>query len=88
MNDKADKAVVVGSSKVEGARVLALRSALRLECRGLRRHSRSVLSIVKQELGVRGNGKRVLEQLDEYVEANVLPRKGVGPCKQSPPSGS
>jgi len=41
---------------------------LKLEVLGMKRRGRSVYAIVKDEFGLRGNKKRVLEQLQEIKE--------------------
>lgn len=53
---------------IEFARLCALKGALHLETLGMKRRGRSVYSIVKQELGFKGNKQRVLEQLENYIE--------------------
>ena len=49
-------------------RLLSLRSALKLECLGMKRRGRSAYAIVKAELGFKGNKKSVLEQLEQKIE--------------------
>ena len=46
-------------------RIAVLVGALKLEVLGMTRRGRSVYSIVKDEFGLRGNKKRVLEQLQD-----------------------
>ena len=50
------------------ARIAVLVGALKLEVLGMKRRGRSVYAIVKDEFGLRGNKKRVLEQLQEIKE--------------------
>jgi len=71
MSDKPT--VITGEDNIKNARILTLRSALKLEVKGMKRRGRSVYSIVKQEFGFRGNKQRVLEQLNEYIAENILP---------------
>ena len=46
-------------------RIAVLVGALKLEVAGMKRRGRSAYAIVKDEFGLRGNKKRVLEQLQE-----------------------
>ena len=46
-------------------RIAVLVGALKLEVLGMKRRGRSVYAIVKDEFGLRGNKKRVLEQLQD-----------------------
>jgi hypothetical protein len=48
-------------------RLLALRSGLKLEIRGLRRSGRSCYAIIKKEFGLKGTKQEVLEQFDEML---------------------
>jgi hypothetical protein len=50
------------------ARMFALKGALHLELRGMKRHGRSVYSIVKEEFGLKGNKQRVYDQFCELIE--------------------
>ncbi len=49
-------------------RLLSLKSALKLECLGMKRRGQSAYAIVKAELGLKGNKKSVLEQLEQIIE--------------------
>ena len=49
-------------------RIAVLVGALKLEVAGMKRRGRSVYAIVKDEFGLRGNKKRVLEQLQDIKE--------------------
>lgn len=51
-------------------RMLALRSGLRLEIRGLRRSGRSFYAIIKKEFDLKGNRESVLAQFDEIIEGS------------------
>ena len=55
-------------------RFLVLRTALKLEIAGMKRHGRSVYSIVKSEYGLSGSRENVLRQMqtavDNWKEAN------------------
>ena len=54
--------------QIEMYRLLSLRSALKLECLGMKRRGQSVYSIVKAEYGLKGNKKSVLKQLEQIKE--------------------
>ena len=54
--------------EIDMFRFLSLRSALKLECLGMKRRGRSVYSIVKAEYGLKGNKKSVLKQLEQIIE--------------------
>ena len=49
-------------------RIAVLVGALKLEVLGMTRRGRSVYAIVKDEFGLRGNKRRVLEQLQDIKE--------------------
>tara|TARA_R110000824_G_scaffold233677_2_gene421985 strand:+ start:953 stop:1162 length:210 start_codon:yes stop_codon:yes gene_type:complete len=57
---------------IDGFRVRALRSALRLEVLGMSRRGRSVYSIVKEEFGFKGSKQKVLDQLLAYVKEHNI----------------
>ena len=48
-------------------RFLALRSALKLECLGMRGRT-NAYATVKTEFGLKGNRKAVLEQMEEIIK--------------------
>ena len=54
--------------QIEMYHLLSLRSALKLECLGMKRRGQSVYSIVKAEYGLKGNKKSVLKQLEQIIE--------------------
>ena len=64
--------VITGDDNIRNYRVLALKSALSLEVKGMKRRGRSAYSIVKDEFGFRGNKQKVFDQLQEYVDENIL----------------
>jgi len=64
---------IITGDKIQGTRILVLRSGLRLEIKGLGRRGRSCYSIIKEEFGFKGSRERVLEQLNKYIEENILP---------------
>ena len=49
-------------------RIAVLVGALKLEVLGMKRRGRSASAIVKDEFGLRGNKRRVLEQLTDIKE--------------------
>jgi hypothetical protein len=59
--------------KIEAFRLLALKGALSLEVKGLKRRGRSALSIVKAEFGLKGTAKTVLPQFEAILrERGIL----------------
>ena len=48
-------------------RLLALKSALKLECLGMRHSRGSAHAIIKREFGFKGNKQHVLAQLEQYI---------------------
>jgi len=65
--------VVKGEENVRNARILALRTMLKLEVKGMTRRGRSAYSIIKEEFSFKGSKKRVLEQLSKHIEEHILP---------------
>ena len=55
--------------KIELYRLLTLRAALRLEVVGLRGKGKSAYSIAKEELGIKGNKQKVLDQVHEMIQS-------------------
>ena len=49
-------------------RLLSLKSALKLECLGMKRRGQSAYAIVKAEYGFKGNKKSVLEQMEQIIK--------------------
>jgi len=54
--------------KIKMIRLCALRTALGLEIKGMKRHGSSAYSILKQELGISGNRNSVYTQACEEIE--------------------
>jgi len=52
-------------------RLLALRSALKLEVKGIKMTRHSICKIVKDEFGFKGNKQKVLDQFDAHVNAQL-----------------
>lgn len=53
--------------QIEHFRLLTLRQMLRLELIGMKRRGRSAYSIIKYELGLKGNKQSVFNQLSEML---------------------
>ena len=56
-------ATILTGEDIKNYRALVLLSALRLECKGMKRRGPSVYSVVKAEFNLRGNKLSVLNQL-------------------------
>ena len=68
-----NKTIVLDTPQaINGFRVRALRSALRLEVLGMTRRGQSVYAIVKQEFGFKGSKKQVLDQLLAYIKEHNI----------------
>jgi hypothetical protein len=64
--------MITGAENIETARLLTLKHMLRLEMKGLKRsRSPSAYSIIKRDLGFRGNRQRVLTQLEDYINERL-----------------
>ena len=63
--------------KIELYRLLSLRAALRLEVVGLKGRGRSAYSMAKEELGIKGNKQKVLDQVHEMIQSIKEQTKGV-----------
>ena len=50
-------------------KLLTLRAALRLEVVGMKGRGRSAYSILKEELGMKGNKQKVLDQVNEMIQS-------------------
>ena len=60
-------ATVLTGEDINNYRALVLLSALRLECKGMKRRGPSVYSVVKAEFNLRGNKLSVLNQLESIL---------------------
>lgn len=58
---------ITGQDNVNKVRLLALRSALKLEVLGMGRRGQSVYSIIKQEFNIKGSKQKVYDQFNEFV---------------------
>jgi hypothetical protein len=66
-----DKIVIM--TEIQKARILALRSALKLEIVGMKRgKAPSAYSILKKEMGFKGGREKVLAQINGYIAENIL----------------
>ena len=63
---------IIGADNIQKVRIIALKHMLSLELKGMKRHGRSAYSIVKEELGFRGNRQRVYNQLKEYCDEEII----------------
>ena len=55
--------------KIELVRLLHLRYGLRMEVVGLKSRGRSAYSRAKEELGIKGNKQKVLDQVHEMIQS-------------------
>lgn len=61
--------VIEGEEAIKMYYLLAWRSAIRLETKGLKHSRGSVTAHVKKVLGIKGNREKVLAELDRLIEA-------------------
>lgn len=54
-------------NQIEHFRLLTLRQMLKLELLGMKRSGRSAYTIIKGELGLKGNKKSVFDQLSDML---------------------
>ena len=59
--------IITNKRHIELYRLLALRGALKLEILGLKHSRGSVYAAVKREFGFKGNKKKVLVLLENYI---------------------
>ena len=57
---------------IDGFRVRALRSALKLEVLGMTRRGVSAYRMVKEEFGFKGSKQKVLDQLLAYIKEHNI----------------
>lgn len=67
--------MITGKENIAKVRVLALKGALNMELRGLKRRGQSAYSIIKQEFGFKGNKQRVYDQLVAYCNEHIFPKQ-------------
>ncbi len=61
-------AVITSRNNINMYRMVTLCQALKLECKGMQRRGRSVLSIIKQEYGLKGRRQKVYDAFSILVE--------------------
>ena len=54
--------------QIDRYRLLVLRSALKLEIKGMKKRGKSAYSIIKQEFNIKGNKQKVLDQLNDIIK--------------------
>jgi|TARA_R100000995_G_C3470786_1_gene118235 hypothetical protein len=68
-----DEAIILTGKQVPLARLLAMKAALKMEIIGLTRsRGQSMYSLIKQELGLKGNKQNVLSQLEDYIGEEMI----------------
>ena len=64
--------------KIDLLRLLYLRRNLRLEVVGLKGRGRTAYSVLKQELGIKGDRQKVLDQVNQMIQS-MKEQKGIKP---------
>ena len=62
--------------KIELYALLSLRAALRMEVVGLKGRGKSAYAIAKQELGIKGNKQKVLDQVNQMIQSMKEQQQG------------
>ena len=62
--------------KIELYALLSLRAALRMEVAGLKGRGKSAYAIAKQELGIKGNRQKVLDQVNQMIQSMKEQQQG------------
>ena len=62
--------------KIDLLKLLYLRRNLRMEVAGLKGRGKSAYSIAKQELGVKGNKQKVLDQVNQMIQSIKQQQQG------------
>ena len=60
--------IMITGTQVELFRLMAMKSALKLECLGMKHSRGSVYALIKREFGYKGSKKKVLEQFSAMIE--------------------
>jgi len=55
--------------KIDLLKLLYLRRNLRLEVVGLKGRGRTAYSVLKEELGIKGNRQKVLDQVNQMIQS-------------------
>ena len=66
--EQSNGCTVITGEAINVYRLITLKHALSLECKGMHRHGRSAYSLVKEEFGLKGNKQSVLDQFTAIVE--------------------
>lgn len=68
MTDNDESAVITGKEKIEAYRLLTIRTALKLETLGMRRHGRSARVLANEVMGTKfRTAKTAYEAFDQYL---------------------
>ena len=59
--------MIIEKHQVPFARLITLRSALKLELLGMKRRGRSAYAIIKEEFNLKGNKQKVYDQFNKIV---------------------
>ena len=62
--------------KIELYALLSLRAALRMEVAGLKGRGKTAYAIAKQELGIKGNKQKVLDQVNQMIQSMKEQQQG------------
>ena len=62
--------------KIDLLTLLYLRRNLRLEVVGLKGRGRSAYSVLKEELGIKGNKQKVLDQVNQMIQSMKEEQQG------------
>ena len=62
--------------KIDLLTLLYLRRNLKLEVVGLKGRGRSAYSVLKQELGIKGNKQKVLDQVNQMIQSMKEQQQG------------
>ena len=62
--------------KIDLLTLLYLRRNLRLEVVGLKGRGRTAYSVLKQELGIKGNKQKVLDQVNQMIQSMKEQQQG------------
>ena len=62
--------------KIDLYALLSLRAALRMEVAGLKGRGKSAYAIAKQELGIKGNKQKVLDQVNQMIQSMKEQQQG------------
>ena len=76
IEDHGNGGMTITGEHIELYRLLALKAALRLEIRGMRRRGRSVGLILKTEFGFKGTKPKLLDQLEAMIKERFPLKEG------------